>query len=109
MDAPGCIIIRSYWFTSKARFLSCEPLLVIESDQNGKYIVIVGNRRLADCKILNNPELANVRQTRIKNIIEDLSRDNIPYTVPAFLFDKREDILEDLDYNPGPLLARRWF
>lgn len=44
-----------------------EPLLVIESGQPGKHIVIVGNRRLASCKILNNPGLANVKNKRINN------------------------------------------
>ncbi|HEV8084254.1 MAG TPA: ParB/Srx family N-terminal domain-containing protein [Chitinophagaceae bacterium] len=32
-------------------FYPGEPLLIIESEQHGKYIVIAGNRRLACCKI----------------------------------------------------------
>ena len=82
------------------------PLLVIESEQPGKYIVIVGNRRAASCKILNNPELANVKYKRINNRIGEFKMEYAPQVLPAFVFYKREDILIDLDYDPGPNLLR---
>ena len=85
-----------------------EPLLVIESGQQGKHIVIVGNRRLASCKILNNPALANVKNKRINNWVGEYKTEYSPQVIPAFVFYKREDILIDLEYNPGPRLASRW-
>lgn len=80
-------------------FFPGEPLLVVENKQNGKFTVIEGNRRLASCKILNNPELANVKQKTIQNIIQEINPNNIPTEVPAFLFDERNDILEYLGYR----------
>jgi len=80
-------------------FFPGEPLLVVENKQNGKFTVIEGNRRLASCKILNNPELANVKQKTIQNIIQEIDPNNIPTEVPAFLFDERNDILEYLGYR----------
>ncbi len=80
------------------------PLLVIESRQQGKYIVIVGNRRVASCKILNNPELANVKYKRINNRIGEFKMEYAPQVLPAFVFYKREDILVDFEYNSGPKL-----
>lgn len=84
-----------------------EPLLVIESEQPGKYIVIVGNRRVAACKVLNNPALANVKNKRINNWVGEYKTEYSPQVIPAFVFYKREDILIDLEYNPGPRLAQR--
>ncbi|MEP7253099.1 MAG: ParB N-terminal domain-containing protein [Ginsengibacter sp.] len=82
-----------------------EPLLVIENPQ-GKYIVIAGNRRLACCKILNNPGLANVKHKRINNRVGETKMEYAPQIIPAFVFDKREDILVDLYYTPGPKWMR---
>ncbi len=80
-------------------FFPAEPLLVVENKKNGKYTVIEGNRRLASCKILNNPNLANVKQKTVQGILAESHKENIPLTVPAFLFSKREDILQYLGYR----------
>ncbi len=90
-------------------FYPGEPLLVIESEQQGKYIVIVSNRRFVSCKILNYPALANVKYKRINIKIEEFKMEYATQVIPAFVFYKREDILVDLDYNPGPQLATRWW
>ncbi|TAF77594.1 MAG: hypothetical protein EAZ53_02410 [Bacteroidetes bacterium] len=37
-------------------FFSGEPILIVE--ENGKHVVVEGNRRLASIKLLANPELA---------------------------------------------------
>ncbi len=87
-------------------FYAGEPLLVIESLQPEKYIVIAGNRRLAPCKILNNPEIANVKIKRINNRVGEFKMKYAPRVIPAFVFYKREDILPDLDYTPGPKWMR---
>ena len=79
-------------------FFPGEQLLVVENRQNGKFRVIEGNRRLASCKILNNPKLANVKQKTIQNI-QEIDPNNIPADVPAFLFEERNDILEYLGYR----------
>ena len=78
-------------------FFPGEPLLVIE--KNGKYTVIEGNRRLASCKILNNPSLASVKIKSVNNVLETTDSRNIPKQVPAFVFEAREDILAYLGYR----------
>ena len=80
-------------------FFPGEPLLAVENKKNGKYTVIEGNRRLASCKILNHPELANVKQKTVLGILAESHKKNIPHTVPVFLFEKRSDILEYLGYR----------
>src|SRR5690606_14155329 len=60
---------------------------------------IEGNRRLASCKLLNNPSLASVKTKSVINVVETTDSKNIPQKVPAFIFDKREDILAYLGYR----------
>lgn len=78
-------------------FFPGEPLLVIENKD--KYTVIEGNRRLASCKILNNPSLASVKTKSVTNVLETTDSRNIPQKVPAFVFEQREDILAYLGYR----------
>ncbi len=78
-------------------FFPGEPLLVVE--KNDRYTVIEGNRRLASCKILNNPSLASVKTKSIMNVLETTDSRNIPNQVPAFVFEAREDILAYLGYR----------
>lgn len=78
-------------------FFPGEPLLVIENED--KYTVIEGNRRLASCKILNNPSLASVKTKSVANVLETTDSRNIPQKVPAFVFEQREDILAYLGYR----------
>jgi hypothetical protein len=76
-----------------------EPLLVIENKKIKKYTVIEGNRRLAACKILNNPKLVDSKKKTLHEIMELSSKENIPLEVPAFLFTARTDILAYLGYR----------
>lgn len=80
-------------------FFPGEPLLVIQNKNNDNYIVIEGNRRLASCKILNDPDLASVKNRSVANIIENSIKRNIPQSVPAFIFEERKDILAYLGYR----------
>ncbi|MEO8111054.1 MAG: hypothetical protein ABI594_13510 [Ginsengibacter sp.] len=49
-------------------------------------------------------KLANVKDKRINNRIGESKMEYAPQVLLAFVFYKREDILTDLDYEPGP----RW-
>ena len=61
---------------------------------------------LACCKILNNPGLGNVKNKRINNRVGETKMEYAPQVIPAFVFYKREDILIELDYTPGPKWLR---
>lgn len=80
-------------------FFPGEPLLVIKNKTNNNYTVIEGNRRLASCKILNDPSIVTVKSKSIYNILESGQPKNIPKTVPVFIFEEREDILAYLGYR----------
>lgn len=80
-------------------FFPGEPLLVIENKQNNNYTVIEGNRRLASCKILNDPSIITIKSKSVYNVIESSQPENIPETVPAFIFEERKDILAYLGYR----------
>ena len=72
-----------------------EPLLVVPNKVN--YTVVEGNRRLAALKLLSNPNLANVREKSVAEIIE--GKKHTPVLIPCILHDKREDILNYLGYR----------
>ena len=80
-------------------FFPGEPLLVVKNKFTGKFTVVEGNRRLASCKILNDPSLASIKEKTIYNIISETPKSNIPKSVPAFLFEERKDILQYLGYR----------
>lgn len=54
-------------------FFQHEPVIVAR--ENGKNIVIEGNRRLAAVKVLLNPELASILNIRIPDISDEIRRD----------------------------------
>ena len=76
-----------------------EPMLCVPSEKEGIYIVIEGNRRLAACKILSEPNIATVKQNAIREAIKDILQQNIPIEIPVFIFDGREDIMDYLGYR----------
>lgn len=72
-------------------FFVGEMLLVIPNeDETGKYIVIEGNRRLTAVLLLNNPELAKVKKSAIKEILYSVKFK--PSTLPCLVFNSREEI-----------------
>ena len=78
-------------------YSDAEPLLVVEGDSE-KYVVIEGNRRLAALKLLNNPELTDLRVKLIKEIIGNASVE-IPTEVPCIVYENRKEILDYLGYR----------
>ncbi len=72
-------------------FFVGEMLLVIpDSSDNKKFIVIEGNRRLSAVQLLNNPELASVKKKEVRSIAE--SAKYTPKNLPCLRFDNREEI-----------------
>lgn len=72
-------------------FFVGEMLLVIPNEkEEGKYIVIEGNRRLTAVMLLNNPELAKVKKTAIKELFDSVKFK--PSTIPCLIFNNREEI-----------------
>ena len=72
-----------------------EPLLVVPHKEN--YTVVEGNRRLAALKLLSNPNLANVREKSVGEIID--GKKYTPTQIPCILHTKRDDILDYLGYR----------
>lgn len=77
-------------------FSNAEPLLVVEN--NGNYIVVEGNRRLAAVKLLKDPSLAMLRPKAVAEIANNATHNNIS-EIPAIIYDCRNDILDYLGYR----------
>lgn len=77
-------------------FFPGEQLLVVKDNDN-KYRVIEGNRRLSAVKLLNNPELANVQLSKIRKVLEDTRYR--PTQVPCLIFPTEESIHNYLGYR----------
>ena len=73
-----------------------EQLLVV-NDNDGKYRVIEGNRRLTAVKLLNNPELATVQKSKIKRVIDETSER--PKLIPCLEFETEEEIHKYLGFR----------
>lgn len=72
-------------------FFVGEMLLVIPNEfEEGKYIVIEGNRRLTAVMLLNNPELAKVKKSAIKELFDSVKFK--PSSLPCLIFNNKEDI-----------------
>lgn len=94
-------------------YSDAEPLLVVQDDE-GKYVVVEGNRRLAALKLLNNPNLTDIRVKIINEIIENAQAE-IPQEVPCVVYQNRNSILDYLGYRHitgvkdwGPLEKARY-
>ena len=79
-------------------FFSGEAIVVTKSEaEDGKYIVLEGNRRLTALKLLQDPELA---KSISSGIAESVSRArNRPSKVPAYEVDSRNDVLQYLGFR----------
>ena len=77
-------------------FSPIEPLIVFPIN-NFEYEVIDGNRRLIASKILNNPNLINVQQSIIREVINGCKI--IPKEVPCLVFENKEDVFIHLGYR----------
>ncbi|SHE83382.1 hypothetical protein SAMN05444278_106109 [Psychroflexus salarius] len=75
-----------------------EQLLVVEDKENPEnYIVIEGNRRLTAVKLLNEPELANVKKSAISEVIENT--EERPQDIPCLVFEDKSEILKYLGFR----------
>lgn len=78
-------------------YSDAEPLLVVPGE-NGMYIVVEGNRRLAALKLLNKPELTDLRVKQIQEIIANANAE-IPTEVPCIVYQERTSVLDYLGYR----------
>lgn len=78
-------------------FFAGEQLLVVESEEKGKFIVIEGNRRLTAVKLLSNPKLSSFKKESIKEICNNAEFK--PEKIPCLIFSKKQDILKYLGYR----------
>lgn len=78
-------------------FFAGEMLLVVsdESD-NGKYVVVEGNRRLTAVLLLSNPELTTVRKSLVKEIADNAKFK--PTELPCLVFNSRNDVQKYLGF-----------
>ncbi|MCQ2316698.1 MAG: hypothetical protein MJZ85_08485 [Bacteroidales bacterium] len=78
-------------------FFAGEMLLVIPDSANeGKYIVVEGNRRLTAVLLLNNPELTTVKKVATKEIYDKAKYH--PHEIPCLVFSERRDIQKYLGF-----------
>lgn len=78
-------------------FFTGEMLLVIPDEkQDGKYVVIEGNRRLTAVMLLNNPELATVKKTATLEASKNAKYK--PQDLPCLVFKQRKDIQQFLGF-----------
>lgn len=77
-------------------FFPGEQLLVVKED-DGKYKVIEGNRRLSAVKLLNNPELARVQKVKIEKVLEETKYR--PKDIPCLIFNSESEIHNYLGYR----------
>lgn len=76
--------------------LSTVPIL-ISKNQDGKWVVMDGNRRVTALKLLNNPELCSIeRPRRILQSIRGEFAQNIPSTVDCLASDNTDDIIKEI-------------
>jgi hypothetical protein len=77
-------------------FFPGEQLLVVPTE-NEKYKVVEGNRRLSALKILNNPDLATIQQSKVEKVIAETTFR--PTEIPCLIFDNESEIFNYLGYR----------
>lgn len=79
-------------------FFPGEPIMVVQKGDNQNYVVIEGNRRVAACLLLSQPDLAPAETRRAVNQIVKRAAHK-PTLLPALIFDRDTDILRYLGYR----------
>lgn len=79
-------------------FFKEEPLLGIE-EGDGNYIVIEGNRRLSSVKLLSGQLKSNAKKITVEKLISEAPKENIPETLPIYIFNSIDDIQKYLGYR----------
>jgi hypothetical protein len=77
-------------------FFAGELLLVVPDD-NGKYVVVEGNRRLTAVKLLNNPCLTSVKKVATKEVADNAKYK--PAEIPCLIFEDKNEILKYLGFR----------
>ncbi len=77
-------------------FFKGEQLLVVPVDED-KYKVLEGNRRLTSVKLLNEPGLATVKKTSVKQIYDEASFH--PEEIPCLVFRSEDEIRKYLGFR----------
>lgn len=79
-------------------YFSGEPLLAVKGPPgDDQFRIVEGNRRLAAVKLLNHPELAEVRS---RGVAEAASAARFkPQVLPIIVFETRDEIIEYLGYR----------
>ncbi|HFU76340.1 MAG TPA: hypothetical protein ENK66_08860 [Arcobacter sp.] len=82
-------------------FFSGEALLLIpDPNDEGKYIVVEGNRRVTALKLLHDPSLATVSKNKILEASNSAKKSTDELTmIPSIIFPERKDILKYLGYR----------
>ncbi len=84
-------IIELMLAIGQSGFFIGESLLVIPDDnEQGKYIVVEGNRRLTSVILLNDPSLATSQKIKIDKVLNETTER--PKVLPCIIFKSREDI-----------------
>ncbi len=78
-------------------FFEGEQLLVVPQ-KNGNYKVVEGNRRLTSVMLLNNPKLAEVKKSGVKQVFDEANYKPID-ELPCLVFDDENDIRKYLGYR----------
>ncbi len=76
-------------------FFIGEALLVVKSGNN--FTVVEGNRRLTSLKLLSDPSLATIRESRVAQVLADTTKR--PDFIPCIVFDDKTQIMQYLGYR----------
>lgn len=74
-----------------------EQLLVVKDNEDGKYKVVEGNRRLSAVKLLSNPALAEVQKARVQKVLDETTER--PTEIPCLVFDDEQEIHKYLGFK----------
>jgi len=76
-------------------FFIGEALLVVKSGSD--FTVVEGNRRLTSLKLLSNSSLATIRESKVKQVLDETTKR--PNLIPCIVFDNKEQIMQYLGYR----------
>lgn len=79
-------------------YFAGEQLLVIpDENDEGKYVVVEGNRRLTAVKLLNDPSISFVKKESLQKVCAEAEFK--PNEIPCLIFEKKEQILKYLGFR----------
>ncbi len=79
------------------QYFSSEPLIAIPASEDGRFVVVEGNRRLAALKLLLHPDL----RAKLLNRAEwdEIPTNNVPQEVPVVLVKTRREVAPIIGYR----------